>query len=113
MSFDLFVIYLPNNIVKMKESEIVRGNTLIAKFLGWRIDNSFPDKGRVWRSEKSLELDTTLKFHKSWDELMPSIEKLRIMQNYHEMFQWFEINKVHDIKDAWQKVVNDIEKITI
>jgi len=43
----------------------------IAYFLGWRIDNSFPDKGKVWRSPKGdIELDTTFKFSSDWNKLM-------------------------------------------
>lgn len=51
-------------------------NILIAKFLGWKIDNSFPDQNRVWRSPRnSVELDTTLRFHNSWDSLIPVAKK--------------------------------------
>jgi len=43
----------------------------IAYFLGWRIDNSFPDKGRVWKSPKGdIELDTTFKFSSDYNKLM-------------------------------------------
>ena len=47
-------------------------NVAIAKMMGWKIDNSFPDKDRVWRSPGgAIEMDTTLKFHKDWNWLMP------------------------------------------
>lgn|ERR1035437_6933497 len=60
----------------MKEV-IVEGNKLIAKFMGWVIDDSFPDKGRVYRSPKgNIELDTTFKYDKDWNWLMPVVEKI-------------------------------------
>jgi len=76
--------FLGENFIKIKvkkiymedKNNIMYGNVIIAQFMGWKIDNSFPDKGRIWRSAKSLELDTTLKFHKSWDELIPLIDKI-------------------------------------
>lgn len=52
-------------------------NILVAKFMDWKIDNSFPDKDRVWKSPGGqVEMDTTLKFHKDWNWLMPVVKKL-------------------------------------
>jgi len=48
----------------------------IAYFLGWRIDNSFPDKNRVWRLGNNLELDTTFKFYTDYEVLMSVVEKI-------------------------------------
>lgn len=60
----------------MTKEEIVCGNKLIAEYMGWKIDNSYPDKDRVWRSPaKDLELDTTMKFHLDWNLLIPVVEK--------------------------------------
>ncbi len=42
----------------------------IAYFMGWRIDNSFPDKGKVWRKGNCLELETTMKFSVDYNALM-------------------------------------------
>ena len=54
----------------------IENDIVIANFMGWKIDDSFPDKGKVWRSTgKSIELETTFKFNKSWDLLMPVVEK--------------------------------------
>lgn len=61
----------------MTQQDITKGDILIAKFMGWAIDNSFPDKGRVWRSPfNNLEMDTTLKFHLSWGALMSVVERI-------------------------------------
>ena len=61
----------------MKEENQIAGDIKIAKFMGWRIDNSFPDKGRIWKSpEGIIELDTTFKFSKSIDQLLPVIERI-------------------------------------
>lgn len=57
----------------------IESDKAIAYFLGWRIDNSFPDKGKVWRKGSYLEMETTFKFSKDWNELMEAvvlIEKL-------------------------------------
>lgn len=49
--------------------------------MGWKIDNSFPDKDRVYRSPKNnIELDTTFKFDVSWDWLMPVVEKIEDLE---------------------------------
>ncbi len=42
----------------------------IAYFMGWHIDNSFPDKGKVWRKGSYIELDTTFKFSVDYNALM-------------------------------------------
>ena len=76
-------IYEPayNNLLSVEiqylELSIVDCNVLIAKFMGWKIDNSFPDKNRIWKSPGgNTELDTTMKFHKNWNWLMPVVKKL-------------------------------------
>jgi len=54
-------------------------NILIAQFMGWKVDNSFPDKGKVWRSEAgNTELDSTLKFHTDWNWLMLVVHKINV-----------------------------------
>ena len=51
-------------------------NILIAKYMGWVIDDTFPDKGRVYRLGNSVELDTTLKYDSSWELLFDVINKI-------------------------------------
>jgi hypothetical protein len=60
-----------------KEKDIIKSNVLIATFMDWEIDNSFPDKDRVYRNRSTIELDSTFKYNKSWDALMPVIEKIQ------------------------------------
>lgn len=55
----------------------------IAYFMGWRIDNSFPDKDRVWRNPKGgIELDTTFKFSSDWNKLMEVFEEINKLEGY-------------------------------
>jgi len=62
----------------MTREEFINNNVLIAKFMGWRLDYSFPDKGRVYRSPQNyVELDTTLKFNYDWNWLMSVVEKIK------------------------------------
>ena len=79
---------MTNSEKRLAREVQIRRNVAIALFLGWKIDNSFPDKGRVYRSpEGYIELDTTFKFHESFDALMPAEIKMSEMffgkyQNY-------------------------------
>lgn len=54
----------------------------IAYFLGWRIDNSFPDKGKVWRNGNSVELETTFKFSTDWNALMEIYVAINNLDEY-------------------------------
>lgn len=105
------------------EKGIVDGNIKIALFMGWRLDNSFPDKGRVWRLGNRIELDTTFKFHSSWDVLMPCIfkhceafiekgnpsnDRWKVKLNL--WFQWADSDsKVRSVEDAWKYLVECLE----
>jgi len=83
----------------MKQNEILEGNKLIAEFMGWKFKESKPYK--VWDPKfisdeqppndwlmttwiiedfKSY-LMKTLKFHSSWDWLIPVIEKIEQFDN--------------------------------
>jgi hypothetical protein len=55
--------------MNLREEQIVLDKA-IAYFMGWRIDNSFPDKGKVWRKGSYIELDTTFKFSVDYNALM-------------------------------------------
>lgn len=74
--------------------KIEEKDNLIAKFMDWQIDNSFPDKDKVWRAPNgNIELDTTMKFSTSWDALMPVVAKIRAL---------LQDNKLYEAgKDLW------------
>lgn len=60
-------------------------NRIFAEAEGWKIDNSFPDKNRVYRSPKNnIELDTTLKYHTSYDWIFSLIKVIEGMGGYYE-----------------------------
>ncbi len=93
----------------INKEEEVYGNVLIAKYMGWKIDNSFPDKDRIWRSPSGrIELDTTLKFHSDWNQLMIVIKK--IVESYFDMRHdiYSAVDKA-DRDGAWKAVVEFIE----
>ena len=57
--------------MKIDEKQKIEINKSIAYFMGWRIDNSFPDKGKIWRSPHGdIELETTFKFSIDYNRLM-------------------------------------------
>lgn len=60
----------------ISEKYRIESDKKIAYFLGWRIDNTFPDKGRVWRLNNNIELDTTFKFYSDYEALMNVVEKI-------------------------------------
>lgn len=60
----------------MENKEILEGNKLIAEFDGWILTDEFPDKNRTYTKNGNLELDTTFKYHTSWDWLMPVVDKI-------------------------------------
>ena len=53
----------------------------IAYFLGWRIDNSFPDKNKVWRKNNCIEVETTFKFSTDWNQLMEVYDAINQIQD--------------------------------
>ena len=82
----------------MSKKEIIEGNKLIAEFMGWtcstRIsynDNRkvlYKPNGTIFKYGKLTYLhnknpwDAPLKFHSSWDWLMPVVEKITTKDNY-------------------------------
>jgi hypothetical protein len=67
-----------NNSYKSTVLSTNQANILIATVLmNWRVDDSFPDKGRVYRSEGgAIEMDTTFKFHTDYNLMMKVVDKL-------------------------------------
>src|SRR5260221_507927 len=68
---------------------------IIAEFMGWTIDNTFPDKDTVYRLGGRIELKTTFKFATSWDWLIPVVEKTRVISNTAHK----ELHEAHDLND--------------
>lgn len=60
---------------KLDKAFKIKMDCAMAYFTGWRIDNSFPDKGKVWRRDKSLEMETTFKFSTDWNVLMEALNE--------------------------------------
>lgn len=66
----------------MNTEEKIKNDKALAYFLGWRIDNSFPDKGKVWRKGNLVELETTFKFNTDWNLLMEVKELINRLDRY-------------------------------
>lgn len=68
----------------MTIEERITNDKAIAYFSGWRIDNNFPDKGRVWKKGSYLEIDTTFKFSIDWNILQEIVEQIEDLGfNFH------------------------------
>ena len=64
----------------MQEQEIIEGNKLIVEFIGYKF---IEDGHQYWRlSDKHLLLENELKYHSSWDWLMPVVLKINTMDNF-------------------------------
>lgn len=66
----------------MKTKEEIESDKALAYFMGWRIDNSFPDKDRVWRKGNAVELETTFKFSSDWNWLMEVNDAINSLEFY-------------------------------
>lgn len=74
----------------------------IAYFMGWRIDNSYPDKDKVWKKGANIELDTTFKFLTDWNALMQVYNSVNKLEGYKIIITgtYCEILKFGEL--AWQ-----------
>lgn len=99
----------------MYNEELIKGNKLIAEYMGACY---YHDKG-VWRDAKSSMRDRLdhcqkddLKFHSSWDWLMPVVEKAYDLADENtKQFKGlsiFEYGIATPIKDVWLAVVEFI-----
>ena len=79
-------------------------NKLIAEFMGyklarcnsgfaWDIGESIPSKDHLFPIQGVLHTGRELKFHSSWDWLMPVVEKIR----FNEFVENFNINITCDV----------------
>lgn len=62
----------------MEQSEIIEGNELIAEFMGGIYkSNLFPiGNTQIWLPFHNMTEINNLKYHNSWDWLMPVVEKI-------------------------------------
>lgn len=72
------------------EEEIIKGNKLIAKYMG---------------VEKDKNISDMMKYHSSWDWLMPVINKLL---NYDHYFS----SDTSSVFETWKQVVKTIKNVT-
>lgn len=56
----------------------MNNDEIIAVFMGWTIDNSFPDKNFVYRLGNRIETKNTFKFSRSWDAFMEAYKKFHV-----------------------------------
>ena len=61
----------------MKQFEIMRNNKLIAEFMGV----VFHDDENQYYNADGLHIGNTLQYHKSWDWLMPVVEKIESLRD--------------------------------
>jgi len=78
----------------MKENEILESNKLIVKFIGAKLFKRcskyelwIPLHGAYKIDTIEVEKGETLKFHKSWDWLMPVVEKIEGLNYYVKISQ--------------------------
>lgn len=63
----------------LTEKEIIENNTLIAIFMGWRLDARKSDLlmiGEEFKPGFSMRLTSSCNYHDSWEALMPVLEKI-------------------------------------
>lgn len=90
----------------LKDLLYIQDNIKIAIFMGYKLDNSFPDKGRVFRLENKISMDIDLyKYSESWDWIIPVVQKLQKAG--------YSIDLNLDIKDVYSQILKQIEKIII
>src|SRR5437773_1868401 len=92
------------------KNEVVEGNKLIAEFLGAKYDGrkywTFPDGSMKIHSP---DYSSQLKYHSSWDWLMPVVEKIGKMYDPYKY-------KAYELKEAaWEivdlSIVNPIDEV--
>lgn len=90
----------------MNQQEIIEGNKLIAEFIGWQYNS----KG-FWE-QTIFDFHKELKFHKSWDWLMPVVEKILYNTPNSEKWAIYKISDYVgsiDIKSTYKTVIEFIK----
>ncbi len=110
---------LNTNKTKMEEQKIIEGNKLIAEFMGAeclspKTKFSYFDFGNDWSENEGIFQQKIhirmLKYHSSWDWLMPVVEKVRDKNCIVSI--WFnrQLNTnnttIANFEDGWKKDIN-------
>lgn len=88
-------------------TEIIEGNKSIAEFMGRQIvESPWPHKSLeeqgYWVHQLGQNyFKTKLKYHSSWDWLMPVVEKIELMPNYSVRIQINSCNITDHSHPAW------------
>lgn len=96
----------------MDKNFVLNGNKLIAEFIDWKWDIEI--KSELCVFDNSFEtIINKAKYHKSWDWLMPVLNKIGIItnDNYYEkqhLFQDYYLPEL-DIKEVYSNVIEFIE----
>ena len=100
--------------------EEIEGNTMIAEFMEWRMANDGYNDTMFNGTDKYCMIDN-LKYHSSWDWLMPVVEKIEKIKGVHifikgnrcEILNYgFEMDSpssVYKIESVWLAVVEFIK----
>ncbi len=79
----------------MKKEEILVGNKLIAEFIG-----AIHNGGSYYKFKENLPnfktndwIETDLRFHSSWDWLIPAYNKARVSS--YKVYDSFDVDKAH------------------
>lgn len=99
----------------MTQKEILDGNTLIAEFIGLSFCNKYMYEGWYTNKEHNHRICdyNGLKYHISWNELMPVIGKIsNECEEPEELDGLKDALLCNDIKTAWKFVVSYIESKT-
>ena len=95
------------------DSQVIKGNVLIANFMGWDEFNTGSyytpyDNASYCNGEETSICDKyALKFHTSWDWLMPCIGKIsNVCEEPEELDGLKYALLTNNIEEAWKFVVN-------
>lgn len=110
--------------MKQVDNYIMNRNKLIAEFMGWRpsvvenginlyyLSNDITEEYN--HNCKQMDLES-MKYHTSWDWLMPVVEKIYQMEEYYiynrypSQFQNERIELTTNIKSVYEQVISFIE----
>ena len=90
----------------------MKNNKLIAEFMGIESDNA-KMRGHLYECPVTAEYVSTLKYHTSWDWLMPVVKKCfdtqHIEEGQHYFINWVVQEKTFDIDVVYAQIVEFIK----